>query len=372
MVPSSNQILHAMQHCAWHWMPRLRIDGCAHGSSVAWLVMPRFESIVARMAAALLGTWCLARISYCMQCSIAWHGMPRFRIDGCAHGSSMAWLVMPRFESGAARMASASLGTWCLARIRCRMQRSIAWHGMPRIRINGCTQGSGVAWLVMPRFASMAARMAAALGTWWVPRSNQLLHAMQHRLALDASHQNRWLRTGQRRCLARDASLRINGCTHGGSTWHMVGASLESVAACNAASLGTGCLASEPMAAHMAAALLRSNASFRIIGCTHGGSMSLGTWCLARISCCMQGSIAWHVMPRFESMAARVTAASPGIWCLARIRYCMQCSIAWHGMPRFKINGCAHGSSIAWLMMPRFASMAARTAAASLGTWCLA
>jgi hypothetical protein len=144
-LASLNQELHARQH-------RLALDASLQNQRL-------------RMAAALLGTWCLARISYCMQCSIAWHGMPRFRIDGCAHGSSMAWLVMPRFESGAARMASASLGTWCLARIRCRMQRSIAWHGMPRIRINGCTQGSGVAWLVMPRFASMAARMAAALGT---------------------------------------------------------------------------------------------------------------------------------------------------------------------------------------------------------------
>jgi hypothetical protein len=74
---------------------------------------------------------------------------------------------------------------------------------MPRIRIDGCAQGSGVAWLVMPRFASMAARMAAALGTWWVPRSNQLLHAMQHRLALDALLQNQWLRTWQQHCFAR-------------------------------------------------------------------------------------------------------------------------------------------------------------------------
>jgi hypothetical protein len=280
---------------------------------------------------------------------------------------------MPRLESIAARMAAASPGTRCLASLNQELharQHRLALDALLQnqwlrtwqqeclardasLRISGCTHGVSIAWHM-------------------VPRSNQMPHATQHCLARDASHQNQWLHTGQRRCLACDASLRINGCTHGGSTWHMVGASLESVAACNAASLGTGCLASEPMAAHMAAALLRSNASFRISGCTRGGSMSLGTWCLARISCCMQGSIAWHVMPRFESMAARVTAASPGIWCLARIRYCMQCSIAWHGMPRFKINGCALGSRIAWLMMPRFASMAARTAAESLGTWCLA
>jgi hypothetical protein len=43
-------------------------------------------------------------------------------------------------------------------------------------------------------------------------------------------------------------------------TWRQLrlahGALLESVAACNAALLGTGCLAPESMAAHMAAALL--------------------------------------------------------------------------------------------------------------------
>jgi hypothetical protein len=46
---------------------------------------------------------------------------------------------------------------------------------------------------------------------------------MQHRLALDALLQNQRLRTWQQDCLARYASLRINGCTHGGSiAWHMV------------------------------------------------------------------------------------------------------------------------------------------------------
>ena len=156
---------------AWHWMPRIRINGCAHGSRIAWLVMSRFESMAARMAAASLGTWCLARISCCMRCSTAWHGMPYFRINGCAHGSRIAWLVTPRFESMAARMAAASLGTWCLARIRYCMQCSIAWHWMPCFRINGYAHGSRIPWLVMPRFESMAACMAAAsLGTWCLAR----------------------------------------------------------------------------------------------------------------------------------------------------------------------------------------------------------
>ena len=94
--------------------------------------MPRFESMAARMAAAPLGTWCRARISYCMQCSIAWHGMPRFRINGCAHGSRIAWLVIlasnqwlrawrqHRLAHGAslesvATCNAVSLGTGCLA-----------------------------------------------------------------------------------------------------------------------------------------------------------------------------------------------------------------------------------------------------------------
>tara|TARA_B110000046_G_scaffold2379_1_gene2597 strand:+ start:167 stop:649 length:483 start_codon:yes stop_codon:yes gene_type:complete len=72
------------------------------------------------------------------------------------------------------------------------------------LRINGCTHGGSIAWHM-------------------VPRSNQLLHAIQHRLARDALLQNQWLHAWQQRCLARDASLRINGCTHGGSiAWHMV------------------------------------------------------------------------------------------------------------------------------------------------------
>ena len=152
---------------AWHGMPCFSVKGCAHGSRIAWLVMPRVESLAARMAAASLGTWCLARIRYCMQCSIAWHWMPRFRINGCAHGSSVAWLATPRFESMAARMAAASLGTWCLARISCCIQCSIAWHWMPRYRTKGCAH--------------------------------------------------------EQRCVTHDASPRIDGCTHGGSiAWHMV------------------------------------------------------------------------------------------------------------------------------------------------------
>ena len=121
----------------------LRINGCTHGGS-----MP-------------LGTWCLARISCCMQCSIAWHWMPRFRTNGCAHSSSVhAWLVMPRFESVAARVAAA-----------CRLA-----HGASLKSVAACNAAS--------------------------------------RLARDASLQNRRLREWQQCRLACDASLRINAWLH--------------------------------------------------------------------------------------------------------------------------------------------------------------
>jgi hypothetical protein len=72
------------------------------------------------------------------------------------------------------------------------------------LRINGCTRDGSITWHM-------------------VPRSNQILHAMQHRVARDASLQNQWLRTWQQRCLARDALLPINGCAPDGSiAWHMV------------------------------------------------------------------------------------------------------------------------------------------------------
>jgi hypothetical protein len=161
----------------------LRINGCTHGGSMS------------------LGTWCLARISCCMQCSIAWHGMPRFRINGCAHSSSVhAWLVMLRFESVAARVAAACClahgaslksGAACNAASRLARDASLqnrwlrAWQQCrlacdASLRINGCAHGGSIAWHM-------------------VPSSIQLLHTMQHRVALDASLQNQWLRTWQQR-----------------------------------------------------------------------------------------------------------------------------------------------------------------------------
>ena len=155
----------------------LRINGCTHGGSMS------------------LGTWCLARISCCMQCSTAWHWMPRIRINGCAHGSRIARLVMPRFESMAARMAAASLGTCCLARISCCMQGSAAQHWMLRFRINSCAHGDRIAWLGCLASDQWLHAWRQHAAWHMVPSSNQLLHAMQHRLALDASLQNQWLRT---------------------------------------------------------------------------------------------------------------------------------------------------------------------------------
>jgi hypothetical protein len=321
-----------------------------------------------------LGTWCLARISCCMQCSIAWHGMPRFRINGCAHSSSVhAWLVMLRFESVAARVAAACClahgaslksGAACNAASRLARDASLqnrwlrAWQQCrlacdASLRINGCAHGGSIAWHM-------------------VPSSIQLLHTMQHRVALDASLQNRWLRTWQQRCLARDALLPINGCTHGGNiAWYMV-PSLNQLLHAMQHRLTLDASLQNQRLRTWRQHCLAHDASLRINSCAHGGSIAWHMMPRSNQLLHAMQHCAWHVMPRFESTAARVTAAPPGIWCLAQIRYCMQCSIAWHWMPRFKINGCAHGSSVEWLVMPRFESMAARLAAASLGTWCLA
>jgi hypothetical protein len=143
----------------------------------------------------------------------------------------------------------------CLAhgaslRISCCMQCSITWHVMPRVKVNGYAHGSSIAWLVMPRFESMAAHMAARstaahmvaapLGTWCIASYQLLLHARRHRLA-------------------RDVSVHINGGTHGSRiTWHVV-----------------------PRTP-------------------------------ARVSFCMQYSVAWHAVPRFESTAERMAAAPLG------------------------------------------------------------
>jgi hypothetical protein len=107
--------------------------------------------------------------------------------------------------------------------------------------------------------------------------SYQVLHAMQPRLACDASLQNQWLHTWQQSivwlvmprfesmaaCMAAAspgtrASLPINSCTHGGSiAWHMVPRSV-SLTAGNAAPYGTWCPVSKSIAAQMAAASLGS------------------------------------------------------------------------------------------------------------------
>ena len=141
------------------------------------------------------------------------------------------------------------------------MQGSIAWHWMPRFRINGCAHGSRIAWLVMPRFESMAARMAAACRLAHGASLEPVAACNAASLGTNALLQDQWLRTWQRRCLARDASLRIDGCTHGVSiAWHMDGATLH------------------------------------INGCASQAAASRGT----------------QVVPRFKSMTARTTSASRG------------------------------------------------------------
>ena len=118
--------------------------------------------------------------------------------------------------------------------------------------------------------------------------------------------------------LARDASLRINCGMHGGSiAWH-------------------ACLASNQQ--------LHTWRQHRL---AHGASL--------RITYCRQCSAVWHVMPRFK-----VNSCANGS------------SVTWLVMPHSHIKGCAHGGSIAWHAVPRVESTAARMAAASLGTWYLA
>ena len=151
--------------------------------------MPRFKSMAVHMAAASLGTSCLAStqwlhtwqqhrlarhaslcISYCMQCRIAWH-------------------LMSRINSMAVHMAAASLGTLCLASYQLLhvMQHRLACHAS--LQINGCAHGSSIAWHVMPRFNSMAAHVAAAS----CHASTQCRRTwQQHNLALDALLQNQW------------------------------------------------------------------------------------------------------------------------------------------------------------------------------------
>jgi hypothetical protein len=168
--------------------------------------MPRFNSMAARMAAALLGVSCLAlyQLLHVMQHRLACH--VSLQINGCTRGSSIAWHVMPRFVSITACDA-ASLGMSCLASNQwlCTWQQHrLAHHAS--LQLNGCTRGSSIAWHVMPRFVSVTACNAESLG-----------------MSCLASTQ--WLCTWQQHRLARYASLRLS-------------------TACDAASLGMSCLAS--------------------------------------------------------------------------------------------------------------------------------
>ena len=160
--------------------------------SGAWHVLPCFNSMAAQMAAALLGTSCLAsyQLLHAMQRRLARHAW--LQLNGCAHGSSITWHVMPSFVSVTACNAAAP-GTSCLVStqwLHTWQQHHLARHA--KLRISYCMQCSG-AWHVMPSVNSMAAHMAAAsLGTS-CQASYQLLHAMQ------------W-------CLAHHAWLQLNGC----------------------------------------------------------------------------------------------------------------------------------------------------------------
>ena len=109
-----------------------------------------------------------------MQRRLARHAW--LQLDGCAHGSSIAWHLMPSFVSVTVCNAAA-LGMSRLASTR--------W-------LRTC-DGSSITWHVMPSFISVTACNAAALGTSACLTSNQWLRTwQQHNLAMDALLQNQW------------------------------------------------------------------------------------------------------------------------------------------------------------------------------------
>ena len=156
-------------------------------------------------------------------------------------------------------MVAALLGMWSLVsyQVLHTMQHRLACD--TSLRISSCTHGGSFAWHMVPRFVSGAA-------------------CMQHRLAWDASLHNQWLHARPQHRLARGASLRTNGCTHGSSIpwWHMV-PRFVAVAACNVmqhrlardAPLQNQWRRTWPQHRLAHAALVQiSN------GCTHGGSIA--------------------------------------------------------------------------------------------------
>ena len=158
------------------------------------------------------------------------------------------------------------------------MQCSIAWHGMPCFSVKGCAHGSRIAWLECLT-SNHWLHHGGSIAWHMVPRSNQILHAMQHRVALDASLQNQWLRTWQQRCVARDASLRINGCTHGGSiAWHMAPSSNQLLHAMQHRLALDASRQNQRLRTWQQRCVVH-DASLQVNGCTHGGS------------------IAWHMVP---------------------------------------------------------------------------
>ena len=100
--------------------------------------MPRFVSVTACDAASL-GTSCLASNQWL--CTWQQHRLARhasLQLNGCTRGSSIAWHVMPSFNSMAAHMAAASLGTSCQASYQLlhAMQWCLAHHAW--LQLNGC------------------------------------------------------------------------------------------------------------------------------------------------------------------------------------------------------------------------------------------
>ena len=182
--------------------------------------MSRFKSMAAHVAAASLGTLCLAsyQLLHVMQHRLACHAS--LQINGCAHGSSIAWHVMPRFNSMAAHVAAASLGTSCLAlyQLLHAMQNRLAPYVSHQL--NGCAHGSSIAWHVMPRFVSVLHVMQHRLACHALLQINgksMAVHMAAALLGTSCLASTQWLHTWQQ----HRAMLQLNACAHGSSiTWH--------------------------------------------------------------------------------------------------------------------------------------------------------
>ena len=170
----------------------LRITGCAHGGSNAWLGKPRLGSMSARKAAASLGTQCLALYYQLL------HALRQqrpacdasLRDNGCAHSGSNVWHAMPRFESMAAHTAAASPGTECLAPYEQWLherRQHWAWHVVPRsYRWPSAWWQCGLEHLVLRSYRCCMHGGSVSFGTWCLALITGCTHGSGVTLSLTA------------------------------------------------------------------------------------------------------------------------------------------------------------------------------------------